>query len=395
MAMKMDYSQKTGNFNDNYKTDDFYSTGGSIKAGSYAYLPKAIKPKFNNQSLKSSQSRKRSKSPSVVSEDKQLKRNLTINKSKEKKIPNPKSQVHKSISKCHKYHTDLDYNYLMDQKFKNEALYCGRDRLSPVALREGSPDKCYYDKNQTPRKDRFGYLDSLNKSQQDSKRFLEEYYNHEDETDKMRTSKGVISNVIDSQFSVHSPSKLKLYREEVNLNQNEDFRKSGDSKIYMDDNNTKLTINLSYTGENPCEKYLDSLEAIMAILDPIFERCQINEKIERFMEIVDDHRRNIRLGSLVALYLICKKYEFDESYKNLIVEKIVLLIQNYEIQEELFLVACLEILSLFAPHELILNNLNLICMFITDFNYPRLQKTAFNCIMCLEYDGIKVNINII
>lgn len=384
MAMRMEYNYKTGNFN---RDDDFYSTGGSVRAGSYAHLPKTIKPKFN-ATLKSSQSMRRSKSPSVASnDDKQLRHNLTVNKSKDKKIQN-KSQVHKSLSKCHKYHTDLDYNYLMEQKFKNEALYCGRDRLSPVALREGSPDKCYFDKNQTPRKDKYGYLDNVNKI--DSKRFLEEYYNEPD--NKLKTSKGVISNVIDSQFSVNSPSRLKLYKDEMNQIKNEEFRKSADDRIYMDDNNTKLTINLSYSGENPAEKFLDALEAVMAILDPIFERCQINEKIERFIEIVDDHRRNIRLGSLVAIYMICKKYELDDTYKMLIVEKIVMLIQNYEIQEELFLVACLEILGLFAPNELIIENLNLICMFMTDFNYPRLQKAAFHCIMNIGYDGMKVNI---
>jgi hypothetical protein len=380
MAMRME-NNRTGYFD--RRDDDFYSTRGSIKAGSYAHLPKAIKPKFNS-TLKSSQSMRRSKSPSVVSqEDKQLKRNLSVNKVKK---TNPQSQVYKSLSKCHKYHTDLDYNYLMEKKFKNEALYCGRDRLSPVALREGSPDKCYFDKSQTPRNDKYGYIDSLNKGQIDSKRFLDDYYSN----DKLKTSKGVISNVIDSQFSVNSPSKLKLYREEINQVQNDDFRKSADSRIYMNDNNTKLTINLSYSGENPGEKFLDALEAVMAILDPIFERCQLDEKIERFIEIVDDHRRNIRLGSLVALYLICKKYDLDDNYKNLIVEKTILLVQNYEVQEELFLVACLELLGLFSPNELLLENLNLICMFITDFNYPRLQKAAFQCIMNLEYDGIKV-----
>jgi hypothetical protein len=64
-------------------------------------------------------------------------------------------------------------------------------------------------------------------------------------------------------------------------------------------------------------------------------------------------------------------------------------LQDYESKEELFLVGCLEIVSLFGPHELVLENISLICMFLTDFNFPLLQKAAFNALMCMEYEGIK------
>jgi len=32
-------------------------------------------------------------------------------------------------------------------------------------------------------------------------------------------------------------------------------------------------------------------------------------------------------------------------------------------------------------------------MFLTDFNFPKLQKASFNCLMLMEYDGIKVKLN--
>ena len=81
----------------------------------------------------------------------------------------------------------------------------------------------------------------------------------------------------------------------------------------------------------------------MTILDPIFDRLNFLQKLEKFIENVEDHRRSIRLGSLVGIYIFLKKFQIEDSYKIIILEKIIQLLQNYETQEELFLVACLEI----------------------------------------------------
>jgi hypothetical protein len=68
---------------------------------------------------------------------------------------------------------------------------------------------------------------------------------------------------------------------------------------------------------------------------------------------------------------------------------------KYETQEEIFLVSCLNICSLYGPtYELLLNNTGLISMFITDFNYPYLQRAAFICLMTLEKEGLKCLINL-
>lgn len=116
-------------------------------------------------------------------------------------------------------------------------------------------------------------------------------------------------------------------------------------KIYMqnEDQITKLSINLSYLGENAPENYLEALEHIMTILDPIFDRLSLTQKLEKFLENTEDHRRTIRLGSLVGLYVMLRKFQIEDEFKVLILEKIVSLLHNYETHEELFLVACLEI----------------------------------------------------
>ena len=92
-----------------------------------------------------------------------------------------------------------------------------------------------------------------------------------------------------------------------------------------------------------------------------------------------------------------KKYDIDDSYRNLILENIISLLSNFESHEEIFLVALLELccklllnLALYGPHPLNLENMSLISMFLTDFNYPMLQVAAFNCLMKMDYDGIKV-----
>jgi hypothetical protein len=131
----------------------------------------------------------------------------------------------------------------------------------------------------------------------------------------------------------------------------QDFLKD---KIYHpnEDQNTKLTINLSYLGEYPPDKYLEALEHIMTILDPIFERLDLNKKLEKFIENTDDHRRSIRLGSLVGIYILLKKYSIEDTFKITILEKIISLLHKYETQEELFLVACLEIASKYLIYQI-------------------------------------------
>ena len=47
---------------------------------------------------------------------------------------------------------------------------------------------------------------------------------------------------------------------------------------------------------------------------------------------------------------------------------------------------------MYGPHPLLLENLSIMSMFLTDFNYPKLQKAAFYCMMRLDYEGIKVKL---
>ena len=194
----------------------------------------------------------------------------------------------------------------------------------------------------------------------------------------------ILSKILDSneEFSPNSPSNLKIYQNEMN-------------DIKNNKNNENENINTS-SQENSNETYINCLNEALKLLDPVFESLSLNEKIEKLISLSKDERREARLGSLIALYLICKKYsnEIDEEHKGLIIENVVSLLQTYEKQEELFLVACLEICSLYGPIDILIENIGLICMFITDFNFPKLQKATFYCLMNMEYEGIKTLIEL-
>ena len=142
--------------------------------------------------------------------------------------------------------------------------------------------------------------------------------------------------------------------------------------------------------------YLNALNEALSILDNVFGKLNINEKISNLLEVTNNESKKVRLGALVCLYLLVKKnYDLiDENTKRTILGKIISLLQSYEKQEEIFLLSCLEICSLFGPHELLIENLGVICMFLTDFNFPKLQLASFHCLMCTEYNGISILIEL-
>ena len=142
--------------------------------------------------------------------------------------------------------------------------------------------------------------------------------------------------------------------------------------------------------------YLNALNEVLASLDSEFSDLNLNEKISRLLELANDVLKKIRLGSLVCLYLILKKnfHTLDDNEKTVILNEIIILLKSYESQEELFLLSCLEICTLFGPHEILVENFGVICMFLTDFNFPKLQLASFHCLMCTEYNGLSILIEL-
>ena len=142
--------------------------------------------------------------------------------------------------------------------------------------------------------------------------------------------------------------------------------------------------------------YLAALNETLSVLDNIFNDLDLNGRINKLLELANDESKNIRLGSLVCLYLLIKNNynSLDQKNKSNILTEIITLLQSYEKQDEIFLLSCLEICTLFGPHEILLENFGVICMFLTDFNFPKLQLASFHCLMCTEVNGISILIEL-
>jgi len=214
-------------------------------------------------------------------------------------------------SRCHKYHTDLDFNYLADKKFYNDATNLVKRNLSTDKYTSSKKKSINYGKGKTNESNLNVYsgdtmqshetgMDSTNKGKfrpdtNNKNAFVNSF------TKDKKQSEGVLGDLLDSHFSVNSPSRKKIFQNEMDQIKSDDFRQKVMSKesykdrIYIDeDHNTKVTINLSFVGESPQEKFVEALENIMVLLDPIFDRLTLGEKIEKFLENTNDSRRVIK-----------------------------------------------------------------------------------------------------
>jgi HEAT repeat protein len=198
-------------------------------------------------------------------------------------------------------------------------------------------------------------------------------------------------------FSNNSDNNKKLYNQNTNTNSNNNNLLLNTSSNNRIEEESELYNYFYYN--DVCDDndiYLSALNELLSLIDNIFSELDLNGKINKLLELSNDESKNIRLGSLVCLYLLIKNnYNLlEENNKNNILSEIISLLQSYEKQDELFLLSCLEICSLFGPHEIILGNFGVICMFLTDFNFPKLQLASFHCLMCTEFNGINILIEL-
>lgn len=201
-----------------------------------------------------------------------------------------------------------------------------------------------------------------------------------------------------------------------------------------------VNIHLSFVGNNALKHYLSCLEESCNQLEILWDHIDCITKVENFLELTSSkNKKTVKVGALVALYLLIKNNLYNENklsneIKGIVFDKALELILEYESHEELFLTACLEILSLFTrtkiinndnneeennskytcfnergdnqqdinfndyifPREIttLMSRINLISLFLTDFNYPILQKSSFNLLMNLNHPGISALIEI-
>ena len=209
---------------------------------------------------------------------------------------------------------------------------------------------------------------------------------------KSSTNK-VLTNILDTKkkFNIYSPSQLKQITDEINVIENQ-------KKL------ENLNILKNYSISDDEEKNIYLIESISNCLseisnaNPKFIDMDINNKVLYILHFINNENIKVRLGSIIIEYFLLKKNleDIDPVIKNDILQNILNYLHNtYESQEELYLVSCLNILSLYnSSYEYLVDSISLIAMFLTDFNYPYLQRAAFICLIKLGNIGLQTLINI-
>ena len=102
-----------------------------------------------------------------------------------------------------------------------------------------------------------------------------------------------------------------------NINSNQKMLSNTSSEKYDED--SELYNYFSYNDVCPDnDLYLSALNETLSLLDVIFNNLDLNGKINKLLKMTNDQYKNIRLGSLVCLYLLIKNnFKFlDEDNKN-------------------------------------------------------------------------------
>jgi len=211
--------------------------------------------------------------------------------------------------------------------------------------------------------------------------------------EKKSNSNKILTDILDNKkkFNIYSPSQLKQMLDEMKIIE---------KQKKLDENISKK--NYSIREDEEKNIYLiDSISKCLLLinkLNPKFMEMNMSNKIIYMIHFINNEDLKIRLGSIIIEYFLLKNNfeEINEKIKNDILKHILDYLHNsYESQEELFLVSCLNILSLYdSSYEYLIDSISLIAMFLTDFEYPYLQRASFICLINLGDIGLQTLINI-
>ena len=133
------------------------------------------------------------------------------------------------------------------------------------------------------------------------------------------------------------------------------------------------------------------------VYEGVYHYLNYQDKIEFFIKIILDEKNyspHLRLGSLIAIYNLLNNNNCNYNNIKKLIDICLQIIINFQNYYEFYLCICLDILSLINDKEILLNNIDLISLFLTDDNFPYLQESSFNCIFHLGNIGIKTLIEI-
>ena len=223
---------------------------------------------------------------------------------------------------------------------------------------------------------------------------LKKYNDDSKISNNSNNSNNILENILDNKkkFNIYSPSQLKQMTEQIKIIENQ-------KKL---DNDLNKKRNYSIKEDEKNNIYL--IESISKCLlqinktNPKFMEMNIHNKILFIINFITDDDLKIKLGAIILEYFLLKN-NFENININIKIELLKNILNylhnTYESQEELFLVSCLNILSLYnSTYEYLIDSISLIAMFLTDFDYPYLQRASFICLINLGKIGLETLINI-
>ena len=223
---------------------------------------------------------------------------------------------------------------------------------------------------------------------------LKKYNDDSKISNNSNNSNNILENILDNKkkFNIYSPSQLKQMTEQIKIIENQ-------KKL---DNDLNKKRNYSIKEDEKNNIYL--IESISKCLlqinktNPKFMEMNIHNKILFIINFITDDDLKIKLGAIILEYFLLKN-NFENININIKIELLKNILNylhnTYESQEELFLVSCLNILSLYnSTYQYLIDSISLIAMFLTDFDYPYLQRASFICLINLGKIGLETLINI-
>ncbi len=282
----------------------------------------------------------------------------------------------------------MEQSLLSNKKIESEKISMNNDYESLLIK---SNDSQFQKLNTEPiqiesRLNNMGHLNqNLNYSLRQSKTNYSNFpfYNKEYENNK-----NVLGSILNSngEFNIHSPSQKKKIEKEFEIIKRENKIHNLDDEDF-NGNNLKSYVISSFI---KCIKELEDI-------DSDFINLSLNNQANQLIDFFENDSLKIRLGAIFILYNLLKKFwdSFDTIEKNHILDKIlVILKEKYDRQEELFLMSCFNICSLYGSNEKLIININYLSIFMTDFNHPFLQRACFICLMNIGKEGLKLLINL-
>lgn len=214
------------------------------------------------------------------------------------------------------------------------------------------------------------------------------------------TSKQILSNVLEQDWSVGSPSKKKrrkIYEKNLQDVENPQVRSPTKGNI---DNVTSLKFSNYHTESQPfvqkAEQLRSSLENVKDAEFFGFEKLSVEEKVLKCLEHLKSNSKDVKFASLNEIHNLVES-KLSSSIVEVVLDELLMYIDKWEDLDDEFLEYTLDIIGSIGPHSLTNEKIPVLVSIMlhdeTSSHYS-LHQAAFACIFRLGYIGVETLIKL-